>query len=249
MKTKILFSVLLIILITSLITVMGQEKTDKKKQEDIDQKKREQVTVIIDKQKDANKDLQKAMEESLAAEEKALKEKEKQGLIDKQDFLKQGKALEEYKNSFEEWKSAGENWNPRLNYSIAAPYRARTDDQGLFSIYNMYSGDHANTSLSISKSLEEVTFSTDFIYDVKSESSTISFLVTGSLRSGELKLTLKKPDKTAFQEFTISPLADVDWNQTFRWDEEESEGYLGKWSISISAAKATGKYRVQVNSR
>jgi hypothetical protein len=76
-----------------------------------------------------------------------------------------------------------------------------------------------------------------------------SFFVTGTLKAGELKITLKKPDQTAFQEFTISPLADVNWNQQFRWEEEESEGYLGKWTISISASKANGTYSVQVNSR
>ncbi|MCX6223759.1 MAG: hypothetical protein NTV01_03265 [Bacteroidia bacterium] len=248
MKTKISLSVLLIILITSLITVMGQEQTDKKKQEENAQKKKEQVTIIVDTKKDAEKDLQKAMEESLAAEEKALKFKQKAGLIDNKVFLKDAEALQDYKKKLDEMKVQGV-YEPFINYSFTPPMRWKSEDNGMSNVYSIYGGDHENTSLSISKTLEEVTFSTDFSYDVKDESSSVSFFVSGSMKAGELKITLKKPNKTAFQEITISPLADVNWNQTFRWDEGETDGYLGKWIISISAAKANGNYRVQVNSR
>jgi len=249
MKTKISISVLLIILITSLITVMGQEQTDKKKQEADAKKRKEQVTIIVDTQKDAEKDLQKAMEESLAAEEKALKARKDNGYLDNKEFYKQAEALQFSKKKLQEEMKAQGVYEPFINYSFTPPMRWKTEDNGMSNVYSIYGGDHENTSLSISKTLEEVTFSTDFSYDVKDESSSVSFFVSGSMKAGELKITLKKPDKTAFQEITISPLADVNWNQTFRWDEGETEGYLGKWIISISAAKANGNYRVQVNSR
>jgi biopolymer transport protein ExbD len=250
MKTKISISVLLIILITSLITVMGQEKTDKKKQEEDAKNKKEQVTIIVNTQKDAEKDLQKAMEESLAAEEKALKTKKELGYLDNKEFYKQAEALQFSKKKLqEEMKAKGENWDSHTGFAFTAPYRFQMGEQGVPNVYSIYGGDRENTSLSISKTLEEVTFSTDFSYDVKAESSNVSFFVSGTMKAGELKITLEKPDKTAFQEITISPLADVNWNQKFSWDDEESDEYLGKWIISISAAKATGNYRIQVNSR
>jgi len=250
MTTKISISVLLMILVTSLITVMGQENTDKKKQEADAKKRKEHVTIIVDAQKDAEKDLQKAMEESLAAEEKALKTKKDLGVLDNKEFYKQAEALQFSKKKLqEEMKAKGENWDSHAGFAYTTPYRFQMGEQGMPSVYSIYGGDRENTSLSISKTLEEVTFSTDFYYDVKTGSSNISFFVNGTLKAGELKITLKKPDKTAFQEITISPLADVNWNQSFSWDEEETNEYLGKWSISISASKANGTYRVQVNSR
>lgn len=250
MKTKILFSILLIILVTSLITVMGQEKTDQKKQEEAAKKKKEPVTIIVDKQKDSQKDLQKAMEESLADEEKALKAKKESGMLNNKEFVEQTEALQDYKKKLEEMKfNYSEDWQTLPQFNAAPHMKFQFAEPGYPNVYEIYSGSRENTSLSISKTLEDVTFSTDFYYDVKNESSNVSFYVTGSLKAGELKITLKKPDKTAFQEITISPLADVNWNQKFTWDEGETEEYLGKWTIAITAAKATGTYRVQVNSR
>jgi hypothetical protein len=249
MNAKISISVLLMVLLTSLITVMGQEQTDKKKQEEETRKKKEQITIIMDSHKDAAKDLQKAMTESLEAEEKALKSKMEKGLLDSKTYWKESQALQEYKKQLGELKVHPEINDPAINYSFTPSMKYRLGENAFSGIYNLYGGEREGTSLSISKSLEDVTISTDFFYDVKEESSNVNFFVTGTLKAGELKITLKKPDKTSFQEITISPLADVNWNQQFRWDEDESDEYLGKWIISISANKANGTYRVQVNSR
>lgn len=249
MSTKLSLSVLLMVLLASLITVMGQETTDKKKLEEEASKKKEQVTIILDTKKDVEKELQKAMTESLAAEEKALRERKEQAYINGKEYFKQAEALKEYQKKLEEMKLKTGNWADHSDYSVMAPYRLKMDNPGIPNVYSIYSGDSDNTSLSISKTLEDVTFSTDFFYDVKEESTKVSFYVTGTLKAGELKITLKKPDKTAFQEITISPLADVNWNQQFNWDEDETDEYQGKWSISIAASKASGTYKVQVNSR
>lgn len=251
MRTKIAISVLLFILLTSLLTVMGQETADKKKQELDAKKKQEHITIMVDKaNKDAQADLKKAMEESLAAEEKALQSVKEKGLLNEKDYQKQAQALEDYKKKLQELKTlpglpdAGYS----LNY-VTPSIRWKSTEGMPYTAYSMYRGDRENNSLSISKNLEEVTFSTEFTYEVKEGVSSVSFFVNGTMKAGELKITLQKPDKTAFQEFTISPLADVNWSQQFRWDEEESGDYLGKWMISISASKASGNYQVQVNSR
>jgi hypothetical protein len=247
MKPTKFTSVLVACLLASTITSMGQQISDKRKQEEATKKQKEQVTIIIDSSRYAEKELQKALEESLVAEEKALKSRKLNGYLDNQEFFKQAEALHESQKKLQEMKSAGKNWDAFTLYgNPSMTWRGGENDA--VNVYN-FAGGRENTSLSISKSLEDVTFSTDFTYEVKEESSRISFFVSGTLKAGELKITLKKPDKTAIQEFTISPLADVNWNQQFNWDEDEAEGYLGKWIISISANKANGNYRVQVNSR
>jgi hypothetical protein len=249
MKVKISISVLVIILITSLLTVMGQEVSDKKKQEADARKKKVQVVIVSDSIK-TEKDLQKIMEESLAAEEKALKAQKDNGYLDNKEFYKRAEELQLSKKKLqEEIESQSNNWDNKTFYSVPPQVHFQFKDRGTPNVYSMVTGDRENTSLSISKTLEDVTFSTNFYYDVKKESSTVSFFVNGTLKAGELTIILKKPDDTAFQEITISPLADVNWNQTFSWDDNESDEYIGKWTISISAAKANGNYRVQVNSR
>jgi len=249
MKTKRFAPVILALFLASMIPVMGQQTTDQKKKENDIRKKRTESEIILDTTKSiTEKELQKAMSDALVSEEKALKTKMQLGILDNKDFFRQAEALQNSKRKLEEMKSSGQNWDSHT-YSDVTPFMWKSNNADLANVYSMYSGDRENTSLSISKSLEDVTFSTDFYYDVKSGSSNVSFFVNGSLKVGELKITLKKPDKTAFQEITISPLADVNWNQQFRWDEDETNEYLGKWTISITAAKVNGNYRVQVNSR
>lgn len=252
MKTKRLTALLLALSLVSLMPALGQQETDKKKQEEEARKKKEQVTVIIDAKKDTQHELQKAMEESLAAEEKALKAKKDNGYLDSKEFYKQAEALQDSKRKLEQLRSLGENWDVHTLYRnppITWPGgKWQGVDEDAINVYN-FTTNRENTSLSISKTLEDVTFSTDFSYDVKEESSNVSFFVSGTMKAGELKIILKKPDKAAFQEITISPLADVNWNQKFSWEEDEADEYMGKWIISISAVKANGNYRVQVNSR
>jgi hypothetical protein len=239
MKTKISISVLLMILLTSLMTVMSQEKTDKKK---------EQSAIIIESRKDAHYDLQKALQESLEKEEEMLKKQKELGYLSNENFkIETEKAMNDYKKSLEQLKM--KQGIEGSSYVTVPSMRYRFDGNFNNAMAGVYSGEKENTSLSISKTLEDVTISTDFYYDVKEESSKVSFFVTGTLKSGELKIILKRPDKTTFQEITISPLADVNWSQLFSWDEDETDEYIGKWIISISANKATGNYRVQVNSR
>lgn len=247
MKTTKFAPVLLALFLASLVPAIGQQVADKKKQQEDSRKKKEREVMIIDSSINTEKELQKAMAESLVAEEQALKTKKQIGLLDNQEFFRQAEALQNSKRKLQEMKSSGRNWDSRT-YSDATPFMWNSN-LDLANVYSIYSGDRENNSLSISKTLEDVTFSTDFYYDVKNGSSNVSFFVNGSLKVGELKITLKKPDKTAFQEITISPLADVNWNQQFKWEDDEADQYQGKWIISITAAKANGNYRVQVNSR
>ncbi len=241
--TPVLFGLFL----AAMMPAMGQQEADKKKQEADAQRKKEQVRIVVDSKKDSQQDLQKAMEESLAAEEKALKARKDNGIIDNMEFYKQAEALKEHQKQMQQMKIESPDWEVARLYGTPS-ISWKGGEKDAFNIYR-YGMDRENSSLSISKNLEDVTIANDFFYDAKTGSTNISFFVNGSLKAGELKITLKKPDKTTFQEITISPLADVNWNQSFRWDEEETDEYLGKWTISISASKANGNYRVQVNSR
>lgn len=250
MKATKFTLVLLALFMASLIPALGQQAKDKKKQEEDAKKKSEQVVIVIDSAVNTNTQIEmlKAMSEALVAQEKALKAKRQIGVLDDKEFFDQAQSLQDSKRKFQEKISQGQ-YNSPFSYSYTPPKRWKSDNNGMVNVYGVYNPDHENTSLNISKSLEDITFSTDFYYDVKSGSSTVSFFVSGTLKAGELKITMKKPDKTAFQEFTISPLADVDWNQQFKWEDNEVDQYQGKWMISITATKASGNYRIQVNSR
>jgi hypothetical protein len=239
MKTKIFTQVLLLVFLASLGGVMAQNKTDKVIKEEINKDGKEETTIIVDGKKLTGDELEKELAKIRQHQEYQFKKQ-----LDQEQLQIQKEALDSYKQSLEDLKEKGvDNY-----YVLPRPdrwsglYNQMDDNLGIWSMKQ-------NNSLGISKDLADVTNATDFTYEVKEDNSNISFMVNGTLSAGELKITLKKPDGKAFQDITISPLADIDWNQQFNWDEENQDEYLGKWIISIKADKAKGKYTVRVNSR
>jgi len=232
MKTRIFTQILLMVFLSSLGGLMAQNQGDTKKKET-------EKTIIIDGKKLSGEELAKEIEKIRIEAEKQAKEMDKEMEFDRQKRIEEAQeSLELFKEkAYQPYILRGDRFArtiPSINYYL---------DEG-----NVWSLSQ-NNSLVISKNLEDVTNATNFTYEVKTDNSSIHFSVNGTLSIGEMKITMKMPDGSTFQELTISPLADVNWNQQFNWDEDEQDEYLGKWTISINALKAQGKYNIRINSR
>jgi hypothetical protein len=238
MKAKFYTPILLTLFAASFGGALGQTKTEKEMKED-ELKKKQQVLILDQNKKISEEELKKALEDARMIQEKNLK------IMKEDQFLIQREAMDNYKKSMDELKKQGID-----NYVVVPPPTRWNSDvvTDLGRHYNIWTSDE-NSTLSIRKELSDITIANDFNYEIKQGTYAISFFVEGSLNSGEMKITFKKPDGKAFQEMVISPLGDIDWNQTFRWEEEDEEEFLGKWTISIKAEKASGKYAIRVNSR
>ena len=77
----------------------------------------------------------------------------------------------------------------------------------------------------------------------------MSVNVTGAIDSGKVNVTIKRPDGEVYNEYTLSPLANVNWKQTIKFEDQKETEYLGKWTVTVSAEKAKGNYRVQLRGR
>ena len=105
-------------------------------------------------------------------------------------------------------------------------------------------GNLNQDNLSINKELTEETSAADFNYEVKPGVKKLSVMVSGSIDAGKVKITINKPNGEVYNEYTLSPLANVNWNQTISFEDQEETQYVGKWTVSVSAEKAKGKYNV-----
>jgi hypothetical protein len=103
--------------------------------------------------------------------------------------------------------------------------------------------------LNIEKNLDGETSSADFTYEVKKGVTGLAVVVNGSIESGKVVVGIKKPDGSLFNQYTLSPLANVNWHQNLRFEDEEESSYLGKWTVTVSADQAKGKYDVRINMR
>jgi len=100
--------------------------------------------------------------------------------------------------------------------------------------------------LEIEKDLTGETISADFNFEIDSQKNAISLTVNGAIDNGKVTITIKKPDGTIFNENTLSPLANVNYNQKLNFEGEDESGYLGKWTVSIAAVEAKGKYHISI---
>ena len=242
MKTLLLSTTLL--LAGALIGggALAQTVTEKDKKAD-ELKKKQDVTIVVDGKKLSEEQLRKELEKVREIQGIEL-EKLGQYRLQQEDIRRMNEeAMKVYEKSLDDLKNKDYLVVPSTPRWSFDAYGSPEDGLGMWT-------HRENSTLSISKNLEsETTYSTDFSYQIKSGSMAVSFMVQGAVKSGQMMITLKKPDGKAFQEINISQLADVNWNQTFRWEEDDEEEFLGKWIITVKADKAVGNYSIRVNSR
>ncbi|MFO7618002.1 MAG: hypothetical protein R6V75_12210 [Bacteroidales bacterium] len=113
-------------------------------------------------------------------------------------------------------------------------------------VYNLF-GDQ--DILDVRKELTGESSSVDFPYEIKEGATGLSLSVNGSIESGKVLITIKKPDGSIFNEYTLSPLADVNWRQSISFDEQEADSYEGKWMVTVTAEQAAGSYSLQIRGR
>ena len=113
-------------------------------------------------------------------------------------------------------------------------------------VYSLFSDQDA---LEIQKDLAGETISADFNYEVNKDATGMNLNVNGSIDSGKVVITIKKPDGSVFNEYILSPLANVNWYQTLKFEGEEESAYIGKWTVTVAAENAKGKYNIQMKGR
>ena len=106
----------------------------------------------------------------------------------------------------------------------------------------------SDNSLIINKKFEDENLSKDYSYTVAGEAASLNISISGSVEKGTFKIVLLSPDGKEYQSFEITPMADVKWNQQLSIGKEDSTN-TGKWTISVDAREATGKFNIRMRSR
>jgi len=177
------------------------------------------------------------------------KEMEDIGELEGLDKLKE---MQEFEKQMKVWKDDEGNMsyyykapNLKYKYKVAEPFVVEAPniafDAPIFKgeAFSLLTGSDA---LTIEKELTGETISADFNYEVESEADGISLSVNGSIEAGTVVITVKKPDGTVFNTYSLSPLANVSWKQSLTFEDEEESSYVGKWTVTVAAEGAKGKY-------
>jgi hypothetical protein len=221
--------IFLLALVVPLQRVSAQER-DRSKEE-----KEHQMQEVIDAQKRAMAEQKKAQEEMM----KALQEqnydldkimKDYRIRIDTNDF---GRAMRIYGD-------AGRNW-----YSYSSPDRLIiTPEVNAWTPF--LSGDSERTTWDFSKSVKEKTFSQNYTFDVDPNAETVIMSVNGDCHAGDIRIKITMPNGKIYSDILIDEFGSLNWRKSFKISKEENQDKTGSWKFEIKSNKATGNFRISI---
>lgn len=223
----------------------AQEKMAADREEALAQadEQREQVREAMEQQREAMQEAREAMMDQKRELERSMiiiRDKNAKEMDVVQDF--NGKKWHYYYHT-PKWDSKGGE-----KIVMATPGNFKFDIPELKGgVYNFYAGNQDN--LEINKNLADESSSADFNYEVKSGATGLAISVTGEIEAGKVKVVIKRPDGEIYNEYTLSSLANVNWKQNLKFEDQEEAQYVGKWIITVTAEKAKGSYRVDIRER
>ena len=278
MKPKILVPLMLLVFLAGSFVTMGQDSKEKKidrlqKKIEKQAKKLQELTgeeFRVDTQVAPpmnEEEIEKITEEAKAQAEEAREQVRESKEMQREMMQEQREAMQDQKRAMEEKmiiiRDQKDLNGKKYHYYFKTPnWKSNEGGVTVFGgtgdvkldipefkggVYSVFSDSQDN--LSINKNLADETGSADFNYEVKEGASGVSVNVKGEIEAGKVIIVIKKPDGEVYNEYTLSPLANVNWKQTVKFEDQEESKYLGKWTVSIAAEKAKGAYSVLINGR
>ena len=231
MKTKrFIPAVLILLAITaSSASVFAQEKTSKEKEKELQlqQAIEEQKKAIIDQQLSQD-ELKKLMEEQQVNMNEALKKA--------QENMPRG--------------SGFSNGDFRVYDVNRNGGRTFTGEPFVFSYGGDYYGhsfeDTERTSWDFSKSVKDGSFSRDYTFDVDPAVKTVVMSVNGDCKSGDIRIKITMPNNKTYSDIVIDEFGNLNWRKSFNISETENKDKTGPWKFDISANKATGYFKISL---
>ncbi len=209
---------------------IAQEKTK------AEQEKEVQLQQAIDEQKKAMTDQQKAQDEA------AVKMKDQQAKMEK--LMKDANVRVE---------SAGKNvdglriYAPRGNrsFSYDEAFSGGPGAEGFFGGH-YFPGDTERTTWDFSKTVKENSFSRDYTFDVDKTANTVVMSVMGDCKSGDIHIKIIMPNGKSYSDIVIDEFGNLNWRKTFNITDTENQDKTGEWKFQVSANKATGSFRISL---
>jgi hypothetical protein len=222
----ILTAIFLASVISSFQPAISQEKSKEEKQkemkmqEEIDNQKKE-----LERMKQEQMD---AMEDQKAAVEEAMEEAQKQV----QEASKNKDLMKIYKGIGDR---AFFNNEPFVISPGVEPF-----------VWHGFGDNDNRTTWDFSKSMKEGSFTRDYTFDVEPNSNTVVMSVNGDCKSGEIRIKILMPNGKTYSDILIDEFGNLNWRKSFTISEEENKDKAGAWKFQINASKATGYFKISL---
>jgi hypothetical protein len=222
--------ILAIIFLFSIGSYQGAVAQDKNKEE-----KDKQVQEAIDAQK-------KAMVEQQKIQEEALKEFQHQKMTLEKAF-KDAPMGEAEREKFDQALKILDDTRGTRIYRSGEPLYFTPGVE----FYGRHTGEDAErTSWEFSKYVKETSFSRDYTFDVESTVSTVVMSVNGDCKAGEIRIKIVMPNGKTYSDIIIDEFGNLNWRKSFTISETENKDKAGAWKFEINSSKASGYFKISL---
>jgi hypothetical protein len=187
-------------------------------------------------------------------------------ILQKKAMLDQMKVLEESKEALKKDQSdmadsifniRVESRSPELNDNMLRYFNQRGNRSFNFDepfivspgveFYNhSLIGDSEKTTWDFSKSVKESTFSKEYSFDVEKTVNSVVMSVMGDCKSGDIRIKIVMPSGKSYSDIIIDESGNLNWRKSFTISETENQDKAGDWKFKIDSNKATGFFKISL---
>ncbi len=238
---KLRFVLIVVILVSAgsfYQPVLAQEKTKEEKEKEL--KMQEEIRAqkrAIAEQKKAQEELQKSLEDQKELNEDVMKDFKVQ--MDEASI----EAADKYRDFVKVYK---DNGDMRRRFDFAGEPWVFSSGSEPFMIHSLMGGDNERTTWDFTKSLKENSFSGDYTFDVEPTANNVVMSVNGDCKAGDIRIKIIMPSGKTYSDIVIDEFGNLNWRKSFAISEEENKDKAGAWKFKIDANKATGFFKISL---
>jgi len=232
------YSLFLIVIFLITIPALVQQVNAQQKSAG-DKEKELQIQMVIEEQKKEMTEQKKAQEEALQSVKVRHKEIEN--------------SLEDLNiEVMTEDLSGGEDGNVMRIYGRRGDRSFMFDEPFVFNPepndahYFSYGDNTERTRWEFSKYVKESTFSRDYSFDVEKSAKSVVMSLMGDCKAGEIRIRITMPNGKIYSEILIDESGNLNWRKSFTISETENQDKAGEWKYQISSTKATGFFKISL---
>jgi hypothetical protein len=228
------YSLLLIaILLVSFGSAVGQTSTQDKAKTEAE--KEAQIQQAIEQQKKAMAEQQKALDEAAAAlkDQKAAVDESNRNYRIRLD-------------TFSRYGNVPVNVGSRGNRTFNVDQFTFSSPGGDPFFAHAMGNEAERTTWDFSKTVKEKTFSRDYTFDVDKTAKNVIMSVTGDCKTGEIRIKIIMPNGKNYSDILIDESGNLNWRKSFLVSETENQDKAGEWKFQIASTKATGYFKISL---
>jgi len=209
-------------------------------QSESDREKEKKIQMEIEQQKKAMSEQYKAQEEALKAAQEAQKEIEKSMQDMKIEVITEDFEGDEEGDIFRVYGRRGDR-----SFRVEEPMVWSSAGPG--NVHGFAFSDNSQmTRWDFSKNVKEGTFSKEYGFDVEKTAKSVVMSVNGDCKDGEIRIKITMPNGKTYSEILIDESGSLNWRKSFSITETENQDKAGEWKYQISATKATGYFKISL---